>query len=61
MVTYLSSFLRHFWKQRGLVTVVPCGIRSITGSGHNPVGGIEHDSLTRDRPQVVDPDAELST
>ena len=30
-------------------------------SGHNSVGGGGRDSLTRDRPQVVDPDAELST
>jgi hypothetical protein len=30
------------------------------GSGHNSVGGGGRDSLTRDRPQVVDPDAELS-
>ena len=31
------------------------------GSGHNSVGSGGRDSLTRDRPRVVDPDAELST
>jgi hypothetical protein len=31
------------------------------GVGSNSMGGGGRDSLTRDRPQVVDPDAELST